>query len=121
MSAVLGIWYELNTRYSTSFSYRICRHLVLEGGKVKTIHTPASVQITNVSYGEEIVDAASRDVVKLSFESLATSDDEDDEDEEKEDEDIPISTTVLCVLTPGKACKVLYPAEFALTFCCYID
>ena len=97
------------------FFHHICRHLVLEGGKVKTIHTPASVQITNVSYGEEIVDAASRDVIKLSFESLATS------DEEKEDEDIPISTTVLCVLTPGKACKVLYPAEFALTFCCYID
>ncbi|KAF9481510.1 hypothetical protein BDN70DRAFT_830782 [Pholiota conissans] len=85
MSTVLGIW-----------------HLVLEGGKVKTIHTPAGVQITNVSYGEEIVDTASRDVVKLSFESLATSDNEDDDEEEKEDEDIPISTTVLCVLTPGK-------------------
>ncbi|KAF8200950.1 hypothetical protein BJ912DRAFT_1029652 [Pholiota molesta] len=88
MSTVLGIW-----------------HLVLEGGKDKTIETPACVQITNIAYGEEIADPTSRDVVKLSFESLTPPQDEDEEDddeEEKEDDGLTIDTTVLCALTPGK-------------------
>ncbi|KAF5322899.1 hypothetical protein D9619_001910 [Psilocybe cf. subviscida] len=91
MSIVLGIW-----------------HLVVEGGKDKIIQTPASIQITNASYGEEIVDQKSRDVIKLHFESLSPPDDEDEEDEEKDEEDdedddgFKVDTTVLCVLTPGK-------------------
>ncbi|PPQ93731.1 hypothetical protein CVT25_013071 [Psilocybe cyanescens] len=83
MSIVLGLW-----------------HLILEGGKEKTIHTPANVQITNASFGEEIVDQ-SRTVVKLTFDTVAPSYDSDEEDEEKEQEE-ETTTTVLCSLTPGK-------------------
>ncbi|KAF8967871.1 hypothetical protein BDZ97DRAFT_1801681 [Flammula alnicola] len=87
MSLVLGIW-----------------HLVVEGGQEKIVNTPASVQITNVSYGEEIADANSRSVVKLSFESLTPPSEESDEEEEKDDEEegLTVDTTVLCALTPGK-------------------
>lgn len=93
-------------RNTLSFSYLQTRHLVLEGGKEKAVHTPACVQITNICYGEEIADANGRDVVKLSFEALNTEDN-DEEEEEKEDADsndgLVIDTTVLCALTPGKA------------------
>lgn len=107
MSTVLGIWYVYLRVQYLSFSYFMRRHLVLEGGKDKTIETPACVQITNIAYGEEIADPTSRDVVKLSFESLTPPQEEDEEDEdeeEKEDDGLTIDTTVLCALTPGKVC-----------------
>ena len=86
------------------------RHVVLEGGKERIVQTPASIQITNICYGEKIVDTNSRDVVKLSFESLGLNADEEDEDEdeEKDSNDIPaFDTTVLCALSPGKVCFLL--------------
>ena len=82
------------------------RHVVLEGGKERIVQTPASIQITNICYGEKIVDTNSRDVVKLSFESLGLNADE--EEEEKDSNDIPaFDTTVLCALSPGKVCFLL--------------
>ena len=87
----------------------LARHLVVEGGKDRLFHTPTPVQITNVAFGEEISDANSRTVVKLTFDSLTSGmDDEDDEDEDEEkesksdDADEKLATTVLCSLTPGK-------------------
>ena len=81
------------------------RHLVLEGGEEKAFRTPAGVQITNVSFGEEIVDNG-RSVVKLTFKSLSSSDNEDDEggddDDEGDELGLQDATTVLCALTPGK-------------------
>jgi len=67
--------------------------VVLKGGEEHPFRTPAIVQITNVSYGEEIVDTDSRSVVKLKFAALT----EDDEENVEAD-----ATTVLCALTPGK-------------------
>jgi len=83
------------------------RHLVLEGGQEKAFRTPAGVQITNVSFGEEIVDVNSRSVVKLTFKSLSSSDDGDDEGDDDDDDEgdelgLQDATTVLCALTPGK-------------------
>ena len=101
------------------------RHLVLDGGKEQVILTPASVQITNVSFGEEIADEGSRTVVKMSFESLGSGDEELDEekaDDEDEDEEngLKIATTVLCALTPGKVrplharCNLFLPIDILL-------
>jgi FK506-binding nuclear protein len=82
MSNVLGIW-----------------HLALKGGEEHVFRTPVVVQITNVSYGEEIVDADNRSVVKLKFMALTPVDDDDDDDKES---GLTEATTVLCALTPGK-------------------
>ena len=88
------------------FAHILARHLVVEGGKDRVFQTPTPVQITNVAFGEEISDANSRTVVKLTFESLTSGLDEDDDEEEKEPKsdnaDERMATTVLCSLTPGK-------------------
>ena len=71
---------------------------------------PLVSKLPNICYGEKIVDTNSRDVVKLSFESLGLNADEEDEDEdeEKDSNDIPaFDTTVLCALSPGKVCFLL--------------
>lgn len=80
------------------------RHLILEGGQEKAFRTPAGVQITNISFGEEIVDWNGRSIVKLTFKSLNSSgeDDEDDADDEGDELALQDATTVLCALTPGK-------------------
>jgi len=87
------------------------RHLVLEGGEEKAFRTPAGVQITNVSFGEEIVDNG-RSVVKLTFKSLSSSDNEDDDggddDDEGDELGLQDATTVLCALTPGKVPSLPY-------------
>lgn len=75
--------------------------MTLEGGKEKTIQTPANVQITNASFGEEIAEE-SRTVVKLTFDTLNTSFDSDDEDDEENEKANDTTTTVLCSLIPGK-------------------
>lgn len=106
MSVVLGIWWVNLHVLLRFFLILWLRHLVLEGGKERIVQTPANIQITNICYGEKIVDANSRDVVKLSFESLRIDEDEEEE-EEKEDADshdgLTLDTTVLCALSPGKA------------------
>ncbi|KIM40205.1 hypothetical protein M413DRAFT_446370 [Hebeloma cylindrosporum] len=84
MTTVLGIW-----------------HLEVEGGKERPFNTPASVQITNVAFGE-ISDPTSRAVVKLTFESLTSGLDDDEDDDEDDDDEPKLATTVLCSLTPGK-------------------
>ena len=100
--------------YCGSFFNDILRHLVLTGGEAKKFITPAAVQITNVSLGEEIADSNGRSVVKLSFESLSASDDEDDEEDGP---DLSTVTTVLCSLTPGKVVSRLpSPQTLSLTF-----
>lgn len=77
----------------------LVRHLALKGGEEHVFRTPVVVQITNVSYGEEIVDADNRSVVKLKFMALTPVDDDDDDDKES---GLTEATTVLCALTPGK-------------------
>jgi len=111
MTTVLGIWCVF-TRQLQFNVHILHRHLIVEGGKARLFQTPTAVQITNVAFGEEITDANSRTVVKLTFDSLTSGldDDEDIEDREKapksDDEDEgfadPKATTVLCSLTPGK-------------------
>lgn len=116
MSIVLGLWYVFTRRYP-SITHFYFRHLILEGGKEKTIHTPANVQITNASFGEEIVDQ-SRTVVKLTFDTVAPSYDSDEEDEEKEQEE-ETTTTVLCSLTPGKVRSYMSTVEQLLNYLCF--
>lgn len=85
------------------------------------------MQITNIAFGEEISDANSRTVVKLTFESLTSGldDDEDDDDEEKEpksdDADERIATTVLCSLTPGKVYSKTYSFTIPLNYLCRLN
>lgn len=57
------------------------------------------MQITNVSFGEEIADADSRSVVKLLFAGLVPDPSDDGEDKPPH---FPEVTTVLCALSPGK-------------------
>jgi len=76
---------------------------VLTGGEEKVFSTPAAVQITNISFGEEIADESSRTVVSLKFESLSVDDDDDDEEDDEEDgPGLKVASTVLCALIPGK-------------------
>lgn len=106
--------------YCNSFFNDILRHLVLNGGEAKNFITPAAIQITNVSFGEEIADSNGRSVVKLSFASLSPSDDEDEDakDDEEDGPGLTTVTTVLCSLTPGKVVFCLpLPQAVSLTFC----
>ncbi|KAF9565519.1 hypothetical protein CPC08DRAFT_815290 [Agrocybe pediades] len=86
MSYTLGLW-----------------HIVVEGGKEKAVHLPADLQITNVSFDEEIADPAGRSVVKMKFVPVNTlTYDDEDEEEEEEEKETEMDTTILCALTPGK-------------------
>jgi len=74
--------------------------ITLEGGEEKSVELPTHVQITNISFGEDLADETGRTAVKLTYSVFHTSDDDDDDDE---DEDASVRfTTVLCILTPGK-------------------
>ncbi|KAF9529434.1 hypothetical protein CPB83DRAFT_852686 [Crepidotus variabilis] len=86
-------------------------HLVIKDGEPRAVAVPQalSIRVTNIALGDEIADSNGRTVVKLSFEKLIGNDDEDDEDEQEdddgvddEDKPLPIATTVLAALTPGK-------------------
>ena len=71
---------------------------------------PTHVQITNISFGEDLADETGRTAVKLTYSVCHTSDDDDDDDDdEDEDEDASVRfTTVLCILTPGKVSQLFY-------------
>jgi len=76
--------------------------ITLEGGEEKSVELPTHVQITNISFGEDLAEKTGRTAVKLTYSVSHTSDDDDDDDE-NEDEDASVRcTTVLCILTPGK-------------------
>jgi len=75
--------------------------IALEGGEEKPVELPTHVQITNISFGENLADATGRTVVKLTYSLPHTSDDDDDDDDEDEGV-LSRITTVLCALTPGK-------------------
>lgn len=108
ISKCLTLWvYGVYRRVilSLSSSNACClRHIVVEGGKEKTIRLPADLQITNVTFDEEIADPAGRSVVKMQFVPIKPFFDEEDEDEEDEEKGPEMETTVLCALTPGKVC-----------------
>ena len=70
---------------------------------------PTHVQITNISFGEDLADTAGRTVVKLTYSLPHTSDDDDDDDDEDEGT-LSRITTVLCALTPGKVIQLFYCA-----------
>jgi len=75
--------------------------IALEGGEEKPVELPTHVQVTNISFGEDLADATGRTVVKLTYSLPHTSDADDDDDEEDEGA-LSRITTVLCALTPGK-------------------
>jgi len=68
------------------------------------VDLPAHVRITNVSFGEDLVDTTARTVVKLTYGLPNTPGDDEDEDEDE----TPRITTVLCALTPGKVIQLFY-------------
>jgi FK506-binding nuclear protein len=88
------------------------RSITLEGGEEKQVELPAHVQITNISFGEDLADATGRTVVKLTYSVPHSSEDDDDEDEE---DLLPRLTTVLCALTPGKVSQ-LFAVECAYVY-----
>jgi FK506-binding nuclear protein len=75
--------------------------IALEGGEEKPVELPTHVQITNISFGENLADKTGRTVVKLTY-SLPHTSDDDDEDEDEDEGALSRITTVLCALTPGK-------------------
>ena len=83
------------------------RSIALEGGEEKPVELPTHVQITNISFGENLADATGRTVVKLTYSLPQTSDDDDDDDDEDEGA-LSRITTVLCALTPGKVIQSFY-------------
>jgi hypothetical protein len=97
-----AFFYVLAAKYSY-------RSITLKGGEERPLELPTHVQITNISFGEDLADATGRTVVKLTYSLPLTSDDEDDEDEDKDEDATPRITTVLCALTPGKVIQL---------FCC---
>ena len=91
-----ALLYVLTVKYSY-------RSIELKGGEEKPVDLPTNVQITNISFGENLVDSTGRTVVKLTYSLPHTSDDDDeDEDEDKDEGTLSRLTTVLCALTPGK-------------------
>jgi len=74
--------------------------ITLERGEEKSVELPTHVQITNISFGEDLADETGRTAVKLTYSVPHTSDEDEDEDE-NEDASVRF-TTVLCILTPGK-------------------
>jgi len=76
--------------------------IALEGGEEKPVVLPTHVQITNISFGEDLADATGRTVVKLTYSLPHASDDDDDDDDDEDEGALARITTVLCALTPGK-------------------
>ena len=102
MVVALAVW-QVKTRFFYVLAAKYWyRSIALEGGEEKPVELPTHVQITNISFGEELAEASGRTVVKLTYSLPQSSDDEDDDDEDKDEDASPRMTTVLCALTPGK-------------------
>ena len=87
---------------ATKYLYR---SIALKGGEEKSVELPVHVQVTNISFGEDLADATGRTVVKLTY-SLPHNDDDDDDDDDEGA--LSRTTTVLCALTPGKVIQIFY-------------
>ena len=97
-----AFFYVLAAKYSY-------RSITLEGGEEKPVELPTHVQITNISFGEDLADATGRTVVKLTYSLPHTSDEEDDDDDDDSNEgELSRITTVLCALTPGKVIQLFF-------------
>ena len=105
MSTALGLWYDFTCDLPFLCTQDlVCRSLLVEpnGDEPTEFSPPADVKITNVALGDTLQDEKGRTSLKMIF-PTETDQDSDEEDEEKDDDDdIPLSTTVLCSLTPGK-------------------
>jgi FK506-binding nuclear protein len=66
------------------------------------------LRITNAALGDQLADASARTSVKVTYNTPVKVDEDDNEDDENGPE--PLTTTVLCSLTPGKVCAFFsYP------------
>jgi len=73
--------------------------VALTPGKTESIIPQSDLRITNVALGDELADASGRTSVKFTYNTpIKLSEDDEDDDDVPE----PLSTTVLCSLTPGK-------------------
>jgi len=70
--------------------------IAVKPGKKESIVAQSDLRITNVALGDELADASGRTSVKFTYNTPIKMDPDDDEIVE------PLSTTVLCSLTPGK-------------------
>jgi FK506-binding nuclear protein len=106
MVVALAVW-QVKTRFfcvlAAKYSYR---SIALEGGEEKPVELPTHVQITNISFGENLADSTGRTVVKLTYSLPQPSDDDDDDDDDEGS--LARITTVLCALTPGKVIQLFY-------------
>ena len=102
MSLALAVWQVETVFFHVLTTKYLYRSITLEGGEERPVELPADVQITNISFGDDLADVTGRTVVKLTY-SLPHASDED----EGEDEDASRRiTTVLCALTPGKVSRL---------------
>ncbi|EPQ57347.1 hypothetical protein GLOTRDRAFT_137694 [Gloeophyllum trabeum ATCC 11539] len=74
--------------------------IALKPGQKETIIPLGDLKVTQAALGDELASEDKRTSVKVTYHTASRLD--DDEDEDEEDETDPISTTVLCSLTPGK-------------------
>ncbi|KDQ57762.1 hypothetical protein JAAARDRAFT_35450 [Jaapia argillacea MUCL 33604] len=74
--------------------------VALKPGQAEAVIPQGDLRITNVALGDELVDESGRTSVKFIYQTPVKMD-SDDEDEENAEVD-PLSTTILCSLTPGK-------------------
>lgn len=79
-------------------------------GKAEVIVPQGDLQIKNAALPDELQDDSARTSIKLTYQSLASSDQDEDEEDEEESPEGPAVTTVLCSLTPGKV-RVLSPCD----------
>lgn len=81
----------------------------MKPGQPESVIPLGDLRITNVALGDELADQNGRTSVKLTYrgpKAPSESDEEESQDEEEEEDDAEPVTTVLCSLTPGKACPL---------------
>lgn len=80
------------------------RSLPVPPGKPVVFSPASDLRITNVALGHELADKSGRTTLQLTYPTPVKVDDDDSDDDAPNDIP-PMSTTVLCSLTPGKVCK----------------
>jgi FK506-binding nuclear protein len=73
--------------------------IALAPGVTESIIPQSDLRITNVALGDQLVDESGRTSVKFTYNTPIKMDEDDDDDKDAPE---PLSTTVLCSLTPGK-------------------
>jgi FK506-binding nuclear protein len=99
MVVAVALWYVYKHIRLYFFFPFFIRSLALKPGKKETVQPPSDLRITNVALGHELADPSGRTSLKFTFKTPVQVDSDDDDNDVQME---PLSTTVLCSLTPGK-------------------